>query len=192
MGPTGTRGESGDLRPRIASHYPPPHRVSASTAYAVAMSASKVALVGESPLAWQVRDQLALLAACSPHVLLLGESGTGKELAAQAIHAMSRAQREEARRAQRRHHPVRPHRRGAVRQRRELPEPRHARAPWPRRRGRRRHALPRRDRRADRPGARADLSRVMRIVSIMNTSLNFAPRAQSHPPRRRTCPSRRA
>jgi transcriptional regulator with AAA-type ATPase domain len=46
-------------------------------------------LVGESPAAWQVRDQLALLAACSPHVLLLGESGTGKELAAQAVHAMS-------------------------------------------------------------------------------------------------------
>ena len=46
-------------------------------------------IVGETPLAWELRDQIAFLSACSPHVLVLGESGTGKELAAQAIHAGS-------------------------------------------------------------------------------------------------------
>jgi DNA-binding NtrC family response regulator len=46
-------------------------------------------LVGESPTAWLLRDQCALVGSLSPHVLLLGESGSGKELAAQAIHACS-------------------------------------------------------------------------------------------------------
>jgi len=45
--------------------------------------------VGESPAAWLLRDQCALVGSLSPHVLLLGESGSGKELAAQAIHARS-------------------------------------------------------------------------------------------------------
>ncbi len=46
-------------------------------------------IVGESPAAWRLRYQCALVGSLSPHVLLLGESGTGKELAAQAIHAQS-------------------------------------------------------------------------------------------------------
>jgi two-component system nitrogen regulation response regulator GlnG/two-component system response regulator HydG len=46
-------------------------------------------LVGESPLAWQLRERCALVGGLSAHVLLLGDSGTGKELAAQAIHARS-------------------------------------------------------------------------------------------------------
>ncbi|HUS30825.1 MAG TPA: sigma 54-interacting transcriptional regulator [Kofleriaceae bacterium] len=46
-------------------------------------------IVGESPLAWELREQCARVGALSAHVLLLGESGTGKELAAQAIHAHS-------------------------------------------------------------------------------------------------------
>ncbi|MEL6342181.1 MAG: sigma 54-interacting transcriptional regulator [Myxococcota bacterium] len=46
-------------------------------------------LVGESPAAWALREQLALVAPRNRHVLLLGESGTGKELAAQIIHGLS-------------------------------------------------------------------------------------------------------
>jgi DNA-binding NtrC family response regulator len=46
-------------------------------------------LVGESAVAWTLRDDLAFLAARQAPVLLLGASGTGKELAARAIHAMS-------------------------------------------------------------------------------------------------------
>jgi DNA-binding NtrC family response regulator len=45
--------------------------------------------VGESPAAWELRDQAAFMAARSAHALILGESGTGKELVAQAIHARS-------------------------------------------------------------------------------------------------------
>jgi transcriptional regulator with AAA-type ATPase domain len=44
---------------------------------------------GESPEAWRLRDEIALVASRREHVLLLGESGTGKELAAQAIHLLS-------------------------------------------------------------------------------------------------------
>lgn len=47
-------------------------------------------MVGESPAAWELREQLAFAASSDKHVLLLGESGSGKELAAQAIHRMSR------------------------------------------------------------------------------------------------------
>jgi two-component system nitrogen regulation response regulator GlnG/two-component system response regulator HydG len=44
--------------------------------------------VGESPEAWRLRDEVALVAGRREHVLVLGESGTGKELVAQAIHAL--------------------------------------------------------------------------------------------------------
>ena len=47
------------------------------------------AIVGESPAAWKLRDDLAFAASSPHHVLLTGESGTGKELAARAIHALS-------------------------------------------------------------------------------------------------------
>jgi DNA-binding NtrC family response regulator len=46
-------------------------------------------LIGESPAAWRLREEIAFAAQASEHVLLLGESGTGKELAAQAIHRLS-------------------------------------------------------------------------------------------------------
>jgi DNA-binding NtrC family response regulator len=46
-------------------------------------------LVGESEPAWELREQVAFVAARAGHVLLLGESGTGKELVARAIHARS-------------------------------------------------------------------------------------------------------
>jgi two-component system nitrogen regulation response regulator GlnG/two-component system response regulator HydG len=46
-------------------------------------------IVGESPAAWRLRDELAFAAASDVHVLLLGESGSGKELAASAVHRLS-------------------------------------------------------------------------------------------------------
>jgi two-component system nitrogen regulation response regulator GlnG/two-component system response regulator HydG len=46
-------------------------------------------IVGESPVAWRLRDQIEFAATRSGHVLLLGASGTGKELVANAIHNMS-------------------------------------------------------------------------------------------------------
>jgi two-component system nitrogen regulation response regulator GlnG/two-component system response regulator HydG len=44
--------------------------------------------VGESPEAWRLRDEAALIALRREHVLILGESGSGKELVAHAVHAM--------------------------------------------------------------------------------------------------------
>ncbi|HEY2518443.1 MAG TPA: sigma 54-interacting transcriptional regulator [Polyangiaceae bacterium] len=46
-------------------------------------------IVGESPAAWRLRQDLALVAASAAHVLVLGASGVGKELAARAIHRLS-------------------------------------------------------------------------------------------------------
>jgi DNA-binding NtrC family response regulator len=46
-------------------------------------------LVGESPVAYRVRDTLSFVAARQAHVLLLGPSGAGKEIAARAIHRLS-------------------------------------------------------------------------------------------------------
>jgi DNA-binding NtrC family response regulator len=46
-------------------------------------------ILGESPVAWHMREQFAFVAKSATHVLLVGASGTGKELAARAIHAMS-------------------------------------------------------------------------------------------------------
>ncbi len=42
-------------------------------------------LVGESPLAWELRRQIAFVARRADHVLILGSSGTGKELVARAL-----------------------------------------------------------------------------------------------------------
>jgi two-component system nitrogen regulation response regulator GlnG/two-component system response regulator HydG len=52
-------------------------------------AADSLGMLGESPAAWLLRDELAFAAQSHRHVLLLGESGTGKELAARAIHRLS-------------------------------------------------------------------------------------------------------
>lgn len=46
-------------------------------------------VVGESPVAWELRRRIAFVAARADHVLITGESGTGKELAARAVHLLS-------------------------------------------------------------------------------------------------------
>jgi two-component system, NtrC family, response regulator HydG len=46
-------------------------------------------IVGESPAAWRLRDQVAFVARRSAHVLVSGESGVGKELVARAVTAIS-------------------------------------------------------------------------------------------------------
>lgn len=49
--------------------------------------------VGESEVAWKLRDSLAFFAARPVHVLLLGPSGSGKELAARMVHGLSARER---------------------------------------------------------------------------------------------------
>jgi len=46
-------------------------------------------MIGESEVAWKVREAIAFAASTSRHVLVLGESGVGKELAARAVHGLS-------------------------------------------------------------------------------------------------------
>lgn len=51
--------------------------------------ADDLGLVGESPVAWELRRQIGFVARRNVHVLVLGESGTGKELVANGLHALS-------------------------------------------------------------------------------------------------------
>jgi transcriptional regulator with AAA-type ATPase domain len=52
-------------------------------------AADRHGIVGESPAAWRLRQQIAFLAAREGHVLVAGPSGAGKELVVRAIHAAS-------------------------------------------------------------------------------------------------------
>jgi DNA-binding NtrC family response regulator len=72
------------VRPRML---PRPRGVAAIQAFGEPDAAG---IVGESPAAWLLREQIAQAAPTGDHVLVLGESGTGKELAATAIHDQSR------------------------------------------------------------------------------------------------------
>ena len=46
-------------------------------------------MIGESEIAWKLREAIAFAAQTTRHVLVLGESGVGKELAARAVHGLS-------------------------------------------------------------------------------------------------------
>ncbi|MEZ4317605.1 MAG: sigma 54-interacting transcriptional regulator [Myxococcota bacterium] len=52
-------------------------------------SADPFGMVGESELAWRLREEIAFLAARTGHVFVTGPSGAGKELAARALHGLS-------------------------------------------------------------------------------------------------------
>jgi two-component system nitrogen regulation response regulator GlnG/two-component system response regulator HydG len=58
----------------------------ASFAYGLA---DPFGMIGESEVAWKVREAIAFAASTSRHVLVLGDSGVGKELAARALHGLS-------------------------------------------------------------------------------------------------------
>ena len=105
-------------------------------------------MVGESYVMAQLREQIAMAAPTNGRVLIFGENGTGKELVARSDPRAEPAPRRAVRRGQ-----LRGDSRGADRERAVRPRARaRSPAPWPDRRGkfearRRRHALPRRDRR---------------------------------------------
>lgn len=46
--------------------------------------------VGETPVAWTLREQCAFVGGRTGHVLVLGESGVGKEVVAKCVHAESK------------------------------------------------------------------------------------------------------
>lgn len=48
-----------------------------------------IALIGNSPLIWTVREEIKYAARCDAKVLVTGESGVGKEIVARLIHAAS-------------------------------------------------------------------------------------------------------
>ena len=95
----------------------------------------------------QLREQVAMAAPTNGRVLIYGENGTGKELVARTIHALSRRRHGAVRRGQ-----LRGDSRGADRERAVRPRARRVHRRGRRsarqvRGGRRRHDLPRRDRR---------------------------------------------
>ena len=107
----------------------------------------RLTMVGESYVMRQLREQIAMAAPTNGRVLIYGENGTGKELVARSDPraqppAHRTVHRGELRRDSRgadRERAVRPHEGGV--HRRDRGPPRQVRA------GRRRHAVPRRDRR---------------------------------------------
>src|SRR5215204_4330754 len=50
----------------------------------------RLAMVGESYVMQQLREQIAMAAPTNGRVLIYGENGTGKELVARSVHALSR------------------------------------------------------------------------------------------------------
>ena len=104
-------------------------------------------MVGESYAMRQLREQVAMAAPTNGRVLIYGENGTGKELVARTIHALSRRRNSAVRRGE-----LRGDSRGADRERAVRPRARRVHRRGRRsarqvRGGRRRHDLPRRDRR---------------------------------------------
>ena len=123
-------------------------------------------LLGQAAAMQQVFRAVGRLSRSSMTVLITGESGTGKELVARALHRHSPRSSQGVRRAQHGGIHRGPARVRAVRPREGRVHRRGCAAPRPLRAGRRRHAVPRRDRRhvagaADAAAARARRGRVL-------------------------------
>ena len=100
------------------------------------------------PALLAVLDKVSRVAPTDATVLIAGETGTGKELIARAIHSNSRRRGQAADQGQLRRPARGTRRERALRPREGGVHRRHRPAHRPVRAGRRRHALPRRDRRA--------------------------------------------
>ena len=108
---------------------------------------------GSSPALQALLEQVRRVAPSQGRVLITGENGAGKELVARAIHALSKRADGPVRQAQLRGDPAGPARERAVRLRARRVHRRGAEQEGPARAGRRRHAVPRRDRRPVARGA---------------------------------------
>jgi transcriptional regulator with AAA-type ATPase domain len=68
----------------------PPLRDFPSAACGAFGAPDALGILGESPAAWQLREETAFLAKADGNILVSGPSGAGKELVARAAHALSR------------------------------------------------------------------------------------------------------
>ena len=118
-----------------------------------AMTDERFEMVGKSAPMAALFAQIAKVAPTRTRVLITGETGTGKELIARAIHRASALRRQAVRQGQLRRDPARADRVRAVRARARRVHRRDRAQARPVRARRRRHDLPRRDRRHDRLGA---------------------------------------
>ena len=157
-------------------------------------------LVAGAPAMREVTRQIEQVAPTDATVLVLGESGTGKELVARTIHDHSPRRRGPVRRRQLRGDPRDPARERDLRPREGLLHGRHRTPPRLLRAGRRRHALPRRDRRDEpgdagqvppRPPGRALPARRGAEPRSSSTSASSRPRTRARRARCRTAPSAR-
>ena len=109
--------------------------------------AAKETLLGTSPAMMRLLDEIRRAGASEARVLIMGESGVGKELVARALHRASPRAAGPLHRGQRRGDSGGAHRERALRAREGLVHGRDRRPQGEVGAGRRRHALPRRDRR---------------------------------------------
>ncbi len=104
-------------------------------------------LVGDSEVMQRLRHDLKTAAQSDSRILITGENGTGKELVARQVHRLLAPARQAVHRGQLRRHPRGADRERAVRPSQGRLHRRGLRSARALRAGRRRHALPRRDRR---------------------------------------------